>query len=485
MGNVTSLAEDAVRGVQALRVLIYARVSEDKSGVGRSPEEQETDLLRRVTVEQWRHVGTIKESDRSASRYAKRERERWRDVLQAISAGGVDVLLVWEVSRLTRDMEEFVQFSKLCRKTGTRLAYNGRLYDLEDPDDEFQVQLDIGLGQRESGVTRKRVLRAMNANAQAGRPHGRILFGYRRVYDESSGRLQAQMVDEAQATVVREIFDRFVAGTSIRALARDLTERGLTTRRGKPWLTSQVRRVLTNPAYIGRRVHRGADVREAVWPAIVDRGVFYRAQALLTDPQRPAFGDTAAKHLLSGIARCGVCDAPLRIQVNRGYLAYLCSAGFCVSIRQEKLEEFVERLVWERLSRPDAALAWQRSTTQVADALAELSVLRTRLDGFYVEARAGRLSPGGLAAVEAPLLRDIADAEQRARSRQLPQALIDLVGTAVEARWKSPAFTMARKREVVRALMAPRVNRTYRGARSVEPGRLEPGWVVSNDPAPA
>ncbi len=64
-------------------------------------------------------------------------------------------------------------------------------------------------------------------------------------------------IDEAQARVVREIFDRYAQrGESVGAIARALSERGVPTRTGAiGWSQSTIWGMLRNPAYAGQAAY--------------------------------------------------------------------------------------------------------------------------------------------------------------------------------------------------------------------------------------
>ena len=63
-------------------------------------------------------------------------------------------------------------------------------------------------------------------------------------------------VIEHEAVKVRQVFDRFLAGDTLRGLAAWLAESGAPTRHGDPWNPSTVRSMLINPRYAGRAIYQ-------------------------------------------------------------------------------------------------------------------------------------------------------------------------------------------------------------------------------------
>ena len=108
---------------------------------------------------------------------------------------------------------------------------------------------------------------------------------------------------------MREIAARIVAGDSINGITRSLNERELPSPTGKMWGKQMVRHVVLRERNVALRVHHGEVIGDAAWPPILDSNLWEQVRAVIRDPQRRTSSGTAAAHLLSGIARCGVCGA--------------------------------------------------------------------------------------------------------------------------------------------------------------------------------
>jgi DNA invertase Pin-like site-specific DNA recombinase len=465
-----------------VRAVIYTRVSSDPRGVGRSVEEQEADCRAIAERESWPVVRVFVDNDRGASRYSNGDRPEYRKLVDYLAGDVADVLVTWEASRAQRDLEAYVRLRDLCRARGVLWSYSGRTYDLSRTDDAFTTGLDALLAEREASVTRDRVLRAVRANAAEGRPHGKLLFGYAREYDERTGQLVRQVVREDQAAIVREAARRVLAGETPYAVAQDLNTRKIPAPRGGQWDLTQVKRLLTNPAYISKRVHRGKVVADVVanWPPILDETTFYALTAKLTDPARRTQRDSAVRHLLSGIAVCGVCGSRVRVQKNRGYRSYMCVSGFHVSRREDWVDELVENVAVARLARPDILdlLADDEHGEEIQAARAEVAEKRARLESFYDAAAAGELTPAALSRIEARLLPEIESARARAHHVAIPTTALREIARPDAARvWRDLPLTT--KREVISVLMTVRIMPTKRGGRTFNPANVEIEWKMS------
>lgn len=457
------------------RALIYCRVSQDRAN-GRSVAEQEAEAREVCSREGWEVTYVVTDSV-GASRHSKGRRTGWEKARRLVASNEVDVLVTWEASRAQRDLAAYAELRDLCAETDVRWSYSGRTYDLAAADDRFRTGLDALVAEREADETAERVRRALRSNAAAGRPHGRRLFGYRRVYDENTGALIGQEPDPAEAPVVRAIFADYLTGNGIRTIARRLNENGTTTGTGAEWKDSQVRRVLTNPGYVARRVHRGEVVGAGEWPPLVDVDTFDRAGARLASMRQRKTRQRSTARLLTGVGRCGVCGGRLHaLHDRRGRKFYECRAKFCVARDLTNLDAFVTAIVVERLSRPDVAEALTDATPPDAtlEARHVAAELRARLDSAVVEFTAGNLTAATLARIEADLMPKIATAEQEARNALVPIE-IDVPATGVDDWWDS--LTLEQRREVVGALIAAVVVLpAVKGSRRFNPDAIRIEW---------
>lgn len=464
-----------------LRIALYLRVSQDRSRRYASVEEQDNGCREAVDDRELGEVvQTLQDNDLSASEYATKDRPGFLELRRVVAAGEVDAVCVWEASRISRVMSVYVEFRDLCRKHGVQVyvADSDRLYDLSRPADRRAFLDEGGDSELESGKSSRRVLRSVKARAAEGKPHGKILYGYRREYDKSTGELLRQVIDEDQAPYVREMARRVLAGEAPNSVAADFNARGVPAPRQGTWDLVRIKRILTNPGYIARRMHKGQDVGPAQWPPVLDEDVFYALQAKLSDPSRRSNRDTAVRHLLSGIAECGICYAPVRVVKNRGYLTYMCwprggQGGFHVARRETRVDAYVTWCLFEQLSRSDAR-EWLAAAggedEQRRAAREEAEAKRGRLEEFYREAEAGRLSAEAYGRMERKLTPEIQQAEERARPPHLPSALSELICPTPEdvaAVWDGLDFTV--KRDVIRAATTIRLMPVGRGRRNVDP----------------
>jgi len=439
-----------------MRAGIYGRESK---GETKSIEDQ-LELGEEAVVEkQWTLAGRYRDYS-SASLFRQKEREHWARLLADLTAGLLDVVVLWKVARGSRDEIDWFPLLRTCAERGVliHVLADDRTYDPSD-DRDWKSLADEGIAASYySRQLSKDVRRGVTKAAAKGRPHGRCPFGYERSYDEKRRPLQAP---GEHAWIVKEIFERLDQLTPINALMADFRARNLPSPSGLPWARNTIRVIATNVSYIGiRRTSEGDHA--AGWPAIVDEGVFWRVQRLLGAPERKTTKPGKARHLLSwiGEAPCGgrlgrIPGKPSKANPNP--YRYACNLDGCVSILQNEADAAVTRAVLARLARADVRALLDTDDAAARQAAVEIARYEAQLE----EARASFDSPDGISAEalarkERVLLPLIEEARKRSRPEGAAGALRDLLAAPDRAaHWAS--LEIAAQRGVIAALATIRL----------------------------
>jgi site-specific DNA recombinase len=463
-----------------MEAVIYTRVSSDRSGRARSVTEQEADCRAVCEREDWAVRDVLVDNDAGASRWSRKDRPAYRQLAALLRGGGVGVLVTWEASRAQRDLSAYVQLRDLCAEQKVLWSYGGRTYDFDRYDDRLSTGLDALLSEREADVTRERVVRALRSRRDAGAPHGKLAYGYRRVIDPSTGETIGRVPDETTAPLVREMCRRALTGETTYAIAKGLNARGIYAPRmgrdGKPveWTPPQVKRMVVSPTYAALRTYKGAVTGPATWEPLITMPDHLTLVAKLNDPSRRTQRDSIVKHLLVGIAVCGVCGAPCRRIKNRSCPSYSCSRNHCVARAQHLADGYVTAVAVARLNRPDLADLLAGDDSAANAALDEARALRARLDSFYDSAAAGEITPAALARIEAGLLPKIETAERKATPSTASPLLAMFTAGDAEQTWA--ALSIPQRRDLLRVLLTPVIHRTRQGARQLDPESIEIAW---------
>ena len=402
---------------------------------------------------------------------------------------------MWESSRGSRKVGEWVQLIDLCEQRGVTIfvTTHGREYRPGNARDRRTLLEDAVDSEYESSKVSARIRRATAANARAGAPHGRIPYGYMRRYDERTRKIVAQEPHPQEAPVVTELFKRLVRGHSFKAIARDFARRGILNKSGRPFSPMHLRTLALNPTYSGMRVHRtgssaqkrgtaipGPEVFqvEGTWDGLVSREDFLAVQRILSDPKRLTARPGGAKHLLSMIAKCDVCGSVLVATMKyQPTGAYMCQAAGHVKCDKEKLDAHAEEAIIGYLARPDVyakiTAGESESSSELDQVRTDLAEARAELAKLRAAVAAKKLSVDSLIAAEPAMLATVAALETVEQDLSTPSQLRGLFppGGDVQERWKAAAIST--RRALARLLLTPEVLGELRLMRC-PPGRRPP-----------
>lgn len=469
-----------------LRAAVYGRESQANT---KSIDDQVDLGVEIVSEHGWALSGTYDDGS-SASRYARKERPKWKRLLIDLDDGCFDVLVLWEVSRGDRRLAQWATTLDTCRDSGVliHVINDDRTYDPRRSADYAALATAGVDAARESDKLSERSQRGVNRAVKKGRPPmGKTPYGYKRMYDPDTGDLVGQEPDPQTAPVVRSAFERFAAGESLSEIGRDLK-----------WSTRLLHHRLRNPAYVGRRIHRRqgrngdgrGEVFDGSWDGVVGDELFADVQARLDANARNQARSVRLRHLLSRIAVCGVCGDGLSARAAGRKPHYCCMSKGHVQVNEAELDALVTAAVLKYLSSESLYTqlrqAHEVSNVEVRRARDDVARLKQRLDDYRLRMRRGAMDPDDFAAISAGLREDIAAAQSRARRAALPPALRQFAepGIDVRARWNDS--TLIAKREVVRELVRVTVNRVGRGRGRrgmpvAERVSIEPTWVDAAD----
>lgn len=442
------------------RAVIYARVSRDTAG-GRSVEEQQGECRAECERQGWAVADVLVDNDISASRYSTKDRPEYAR-LRAILRPG-DVLVTWEASRAQRDLARYVELRDLCAERGVFWSYSGRLFDLRDGDDRFATGLDALLAEKEAEQTRSRILRAHRANLAAGKPHGRVPYGYRVVRDPETGKSIGREPHPVEAPLLQEAARRVLDGQSSRSVLAWINE--ITAGTGWRWNLTTLKDRLCNPVYAGYRTHDERITGPGTWEGLWDLEAhdnlvaMYAARSTGTQPR-----GSEPRYLLTGIATCAVCGDKLQRAKVKGVSTVSCP-GRHLGRKMETIDAVVTRVIESVLSTPEALAAMADSssdTAAVTAARAQLAELQKRLEAVEEQIIDGTMPAATGARITTRLSEQIAEAEAAAAPVFTSGVVADLAAAPDPvATWRTLPLTA--KREFIRTTMTIKVHRIGKG----------------------
>lgn len=181
-------------------------------------------------------------------------------------------LVMSEESRLGREAIETAYALKQIIQAGVRVFFylEDRERTLDSPMDKVMLSIQAMADEMEREKARQRMVDTMTRKAKAGHVTGGKCFGYENVAVTTADGQRShveQRINDAEAAVIRRIFELAAAGSGQRQIALMLnTENALapSSQRGRPrsWVQSSVHEALFRPRYRGELVYNRTKKRD-------------------------------------------------------------------------------------------------------------------------------------------------------------------------------------------------------------------------------
>lgn len=458
-------------GEQFLRAREYRRLSDAKGGT--SLEDQGVDNTDAADEQGWDLGEPYIDNGLSASRYARKNRADFDQLVSDLKSGptgresqfGADVLMLWESSRGSRRVGEWVSFIELCEEKKVKIwvTTHERLYDPANGRDRKALIDDAVDSEYESYKTHRRVSRTTPKEARKGRPHGEAPYGLTPVYDTQTGKLLTWAEDPKRAPVIRELFDRLEAGHSFAAIVREFRDRGYVNKSGRPFTHGHLRQMVIRHSYAGLRYYKGA-VYEGVWDGLVSQEQFWNVHRLVTSPGRASTRSGNTVHELTAGLLCSRCQSLFAVRYPSGRRAvYRCMTG-CMKIDKEGVDDLfigsVEHpgLLPQFLARDDiysVLSARGDDDPEVSRIRSELAAARADLEETRQTDAESVAEERRLARREERLEACIEELEDQERALTLPPAVLKIIRPGMDVWQAWQAAPVSARREVVRTVFSP------------------------------
>lgn len=351
-----------------MNIAAYCRVSTDKSDQLNSLQAQKT-FFTEFTERNGHNLVRLY-ADEGISGTKVRNRREFLQLMQDARSGLFEMVVVKDISRFARNTVDFLQSIRELRALRIETTFlTANMTALGNS--EFVLTVFGALAQEESANTSKRIKFGKQINAEKGRVPN-LVYGY----DKTPGDYFNLTVNEAEAAVVRQIYDWYTRrGCGALRIANMLNESGIKTKRGCQWSQNAVSRILSNELYIGKIINGKQEIADFLTGARAakDSGewrVTERPSLALVEPEQFAAARRLAaergaalmsggerqtgRHLFSALIRCAECGRAFRRTVRtyrNTYIRWVCSgrngqgAAFCdnaVEVDEEALLEALD-----------------------------------------------------------------------------------------------------------------------------------------------
>ncbi len=463
------------------KVALYARISSDQEGTALGVTRQLQDCRALADRLGWSVAEEYVDNDLSGFT-GKKRRPAYERMLADLVDGARDAVIVYHVDRLTRrpiELEQFLDAITTAKVHHVRFVA-GADVNIGNGDGLMVLRMMAAVAANESDSKSRRVKRKLDEVAALGKPHG----GSRRPFGFEDDKITHRR-DEADA--IRTVVARFIAGESLRSLTLWMDEQGIKSVFDKPWRTSTLRDMMTNPRTAGLRAHRGEVIGPAVWKPIITAEDQRRVIAVIAT-RANTNRRTPRTSLLTGLLRCGRCGHTLYASRRENSRRYVCMGEpdhqGCgrLTVVAGPLEELVQAAVLYRLDTQQLAdaLAGRNSADQETASLSDaLATDREQLDELATMYAAREIGRAEWVTARQQIDARIKDLERRLSRITRNDALGGLVGNgaALGAQWAD--LNLSRQHAIVRALLDHAVIApSERRGSTLDPSRVDLVWRI-------
>lgn len=302
-----------------MRVALYPRVSGHEQEDNYSVPEQIKRMKAYCEARGWTVYKIYTDSGYSGSSL---DRPGVQTLIKDAEKHLFDMVLVYKLDRLSRSQKDTLYLVEdVFDKHGVYFTSITENFDTSTPTGKAFLGILSVFAQFERESIRERTMMGKKARAEEGKWHGgsTVPVGYDYSIEDDM-----LYINEYEAMQVREIADLFLKMTPVRTIERMCGEKGYKHKHGK-WSSLTIRRVLSNPIYIGMLQSKNGNYK-GIHKPILDEETFEKIQVIMKE-RREKYGvpNNAYGSLLGGFLYCKHCTAKYgKTNTGAGVSYYSC-----------------------------------------------------------------------------------------------------------------------------------------------------------------
>ena len=350
--------------------VIYARYSSDKQTED-SIEAQVRACREYAAAKGYNIVDVYADEAISGKGSRTAARAKYQKMLRDCRKGTFNTILIHKYDRIARNLGEHVNLTSKLSEMGIILIATAQDFGTSN-EAKIMRTLMWSLSEYYIDNLANETRKGLKENALKAQHNGGYApFGYDVVNKQ-------YVINDLEASYVRRIFNAALNREGFSDIITELSERGITGKRGKPIKYTQIYEMLRNEKYTGVYVysteeeHNRADRRtkpnairiENALPVIIDRAQFDEVQKIMNERKQTG---KKANYLCSGLVYCE-CGAKMHGMKSKRkghtYYYYYCSkrCGAPV-VRMSEVDETAKKYLYTLLSEENQ----QRITTALRE----------------------------------------------------------------------------------------------------------------------
>ena len=223
-----SVRESVKTHYRVLRVAAYCRVSTKQEEQLNSYENQVEHYTERINSENgWTLEGIY--ADKGISGTSVKNRDEFNRMIRRCKQGKIDMIITKSIARFARNTVDCLKYVRLLNDLGVDVYFEEQGIHSNQPGAEFYITIYGSIAQSESENISANI---KWGKAQAAR-EGKVVFRYKNFLGYRKGEDGQPEIVPEEAETIRFIYDRFLAGDSLKGIAKLLEEKGIKSPTGK------------------------------------------------------------------------------------------------------------------------------------------------------------------------------------------------------------------------------------------------------------
>ena len=318
-----------------LRTCAYCRVSDGKDAMLHSLSQQisyYSDLIQRNPV--WKFVQVYADEALTGT---KDSRPAFQQMLADCRAGRIDQVITKSISRFARNTVTLLETVRELKEMGVEVWFQEQNIHSLSGDGELMLSVLASFAQEESLSVSENCKWRIKKKFEAGEPTPCKVFGYARDYS----------IIPHEASIVKQIFDDYLAGLGALAIQKKLLDQGI------KFSINALRGILRSEKYIGNLLLQKSFVEDHLskrkikndgqlpqylvenhHEPIIDHKIWDDVQAEIkcrAEAHRRTNPAPAQPSDFTGLIRCGICGAGYRHKIFGSAKKYKKPVWICAT----------------------------------------------------------------------------------------------------------------------------------------------------------
>lgn len=284
--------------------------------------------------------------DAGISAKEMKKRPQVNHLIEDIKNNKINCVVVYKMDRLTRCLEDYVYFEKICRENKC-IIFSAR-FDFDNTTEfgEEKIRIEVIEAERKDKVLSNRITIGKKQKARNGyynNNNGVFGYNFEKEYEFEKRKL---VINLSESIIVKNIFDLYLyKNKSMNEIADYLSKTKISTKRNGKWSQSTIKSILTNKLYIGYTKYK-SEYYKGNHKSIISEDIFNKVQDKITNTKKqykkmPKENVFFAPKLFCS---CGCKFKPKQQKYNgKLYSNYYCSGTCKGGIKHEIIDSLFSK----------------------------------------------------------------------------------------------------------------------------------------------